>query len=327
MNNQKKLMNWGISALRQKGYMLEQTPEIVVQTPWSTVIRFLTSKGSFYLKQTPPDLFIETKIIKAIQNNMENSLTPRIISQNPDLNCYIMASCGNHSLRTKFNGVIDAELLVQGLKTYIKIIRSSEQNLEIFEKIGMPDWRIHRIPDLFVDFLNKKDMLLQEGLTQDELDKLIGLVPTIQSICDSISENKIKNTLVNGDFNENNMISNESTHHISLIDWGESVITHPFFSIASLLRNNARRYKLDLNGLFLEDIKQKCLSNWLDVASEAELNTIYQSIQRILPIFSTLAIHRLQVVTHNKSKELQNWFIAGFLRSLLENESKNVSPT
>lgn len=319
MNNQTEIIAWCEEKLISKGHQLECAPEIVIDTPWSTVIRFSTSTECYYLKQTPADLFIEPEIVYVIQNVMQDSPTPNILFKSHELNCFLMENCGDHSLRTKFKGVIDSKLLISGLHSYIKIMRSFEKNLAALEAIGVPDWRINHIPDLYAELLEKKDVLLQEGLTLDELDKLMALVPTITSICEFLMKQKVKDTLVNGDFNENNMIINENTKQISIIDWGESVISHPFFSIASHLQSIARRYQLALTGELLESIKQKCLTCWLDVANQNELDEIYQNILRLLPIFSALGIYRLQAATQNKSKKMQRWFIAESLKMLLKN--------
>lgn len=324
MSDKAKIIKWASDCLVSKGLKIEHPPEIVIETPWSTVIRFSTSNGCFYLKQTPVDLFIEPKIIKAIQKNISGSRTPTILLKNNELNCFIMKSCGDYSLRTLFNGTISADLLIKGLRSYIRILRSFDENLDAFDEMSLPDWRLHQIPQLYVELLEKKTLLIDEGITQSELDKLMELVNTIKSICKFLSEQKVTNTLVNCDFNENNMIVNEKTQQIFIVDWGECVITHPFFSIASHLQSIARRYKLELNGPFLEKIKQQCLYGWLDVANMNELEIIYQNILRLHPIFCSLALYRLQAATGNKSKEMQNWFIAQFLRTLISNEREGA---
>lgn len=321
MSNQKQIIEWASQLLVSKGCLIEHSPQIVVETPWSMVIRFLTSNGCFYLKQTPPDLFIESEIIKTIHKNISDSPVPTILFKSDEFNCFLMNSCGDYSLRTKFNGIIDPDRLIAGLNSYIKILRAFEKNHDDLEAIGVPNWHIDLFPDLFVELIQKKKLLLAEGLTETELSKLMKLVPIITSVCECLSKQTVRNTLVNGDFNENNLIVDEQTQHICIVDWGESVITHPFFTIASHLRSCARRYKLDLNGPLLEDIKQKCLSCWSDVANIRELNEIYQNILRLHPIFAALAICRLQVATDHKSKQMQNWFIADFLRALLENNN------
>jgi hypothetical protein len=323
MSNDKtinQLTQWAFSVLNAKEATFKSS--VVVQTPWSIVIKIQNGKDCYYLKQTPPDLYIETEIIAAIVKNNPDSPMPNTLFKNDELNCFLMNSCGDYSLRAKFNGVIDDRLLIQGLNSYIKTLRSFEHNFDGLLGVDVPDWRVKRFPELYISLLENKDKLLGEGLTLDEIEQLIKLTPTIKLICDSLSDKKIKETLVNCDFNENNLIINENTQQISIIDWGESVIAHPFFSIASHLKSTARRYKLDLNGPRLESIKQQCLSCWSDMANRNELNEIYQNILSVHPVFSALGLHRLQMATNNTSREMQRWFIAGELQTFLKNERK-----
>lgn len=313
-----KIIEWGLSYLVSQNYQITQLPEIIIETPWSKLVRFSASKDIFYLKQTPADLFIETDVIQVIQKNSLNAPVPKILFKNESLHCFLMHSCGDHSLRTQFKGTLDSQLLMGGLKTYIRIQRSLEQNLEALAAVGVPDWRVNRIPKLFEELLQNEAMLLEEGLTQAEIEKLVTLVPTVHSICEFLSGQKVKETLVNCDFNENNMIVDTSRKQISIVDWGESVISHPFFSIAAHLSATARRYQLDLNGRLLESIKQKSLDMWSDVITQHEIDEIYNAVLRLLPIFSAFGIYRLQVATQNRSKKQQRWFIAGVLRTLVQ---------
>ena len=323
MHNNKninQLLKWLSNVLNTQEIPEEYKSNVIVHTPWSVVIKAEIGQYCYYLKQTPPDLSIESEVINFIQKNMSDAAAPKILFVNDKLNCFITNSCGDHSLRTKFNGALNAQLLIRGLNSYIKIQRSLEQHLNDSGAIDIPDWRINNIPDLYVELLEKKDVLVDEGLTRDEINQLMRLAPTIKSICELPSTHKIKDTLVNCDFNENNMIINEATREISIIDWGETVISHPFFSLASFSRNTARRYELESNEQLMESIRQICLSCWSDVVNNHELDEIYQNIQRLLPIFTALSLYRLQTATNNRSKEHQRWFIKDCLQTLLKNE-------
>ncbi|MGE3319111.1 MAG: phosphotransferase [Candidatus Berkiella sp.] len=322
MSDKKNTLEWGKQYLQSKGYSIKET-QVVIETPWSLVIRYVTQKGDFYLKKTPPDLFIEPEVIKVIQNNLSDSATPTILAQDESSHCYIMKSCGDQSLRSLFNGKLDAKLLITGLQHYFKILRSFENNQATLEKIGVPDWRLNRLPHLYVELLEKKTLLLNEGVTHTEIDKLKKLTSKIELICEFLNQQKVRETLVNADFNESNMIMTDSNEKIAFIDWGESVIAHPFFTITSHLRSLARRYQLEISSPLLEGIRKNCLECWLDRADLQALEIIYEQILRLSPLFSVLAIERLQLATQNKSKEKQNWFIAGFLRMLLESESND----
>lgn len=290
----------------------------VVETPWSKVMKADTEQGCYYMKQTPKDLFIETEIIEGIRRNIFNASVPEIVAENGRLHCFIMKSCGDYSLRAKFQGLLDSELLVKGLEVYIKIQRTLEENINDFLKRNVPNWSINNIPDLYIDLLEEKDILIEEGFVPGEIDQLMKLIPQVKETCKLLFKSKVKETLVNCDLNENNIIVDENIQKLFIVDWGESVISHPFFTLASHMKSIARRYQLDLNGLLLNTIKNKYLSYWLDVATESELKEIYGNILKISPIFSSLALSRLQNATNNKSKTVQNWFIKDNLGLLLD---------
>ena len=47
-------IQWAVATLKEQGYLIQNTtPEIIQQTPWSDVCRFLTNQGYVYLKKTP----------------------------------------------------------------------------------------------------------------------------------------------------------------------------------------------------------------------------------------------------------------------------------
>ena len=68
-----QLLKWAFSVLKIES-LGKCKSDIVVQTPWSIVIRIKNNQNCYYLKQTPPDLYIEAEIINIIQNNMLDPL-------------------------------------------------------------------------------------------------------------------------------------------------------------------------------------------------------------------------------------------------------------
>jgi hypothetical protein len=95
MNNLLPLFKWGTDCLVSNGYSIEHSPEIVLSTPWSNVLRFATPTENFYLKQTPLSLFLsnEPKIIQLLSSQFHASV-PAVIEINNDLNCFLMRDAG-----------------------------------------------------------------------------------------------------------------------------------------------------------------------------------------------------------------------------------------
>jgi hypothetical protein len=53
-------IEWAMQALDQS----EINTAVVVETPWSNVLKISTPQGSVYLKQTPSDLFVEVEVVR-----------------------------------------------------------------------------------------------------------------------------------------------------------------------------------------------------------------------------------------------------------------------
>jgi len=53
-------IKWAMKPLKTT----EINAAVIVETPWSNVLKISTHQGSVYLQQTPPELFIEVDIIQ-----------------------------------------------------------------------------------------------------------------------------------------------------------------------------------------------------------------------------------------------------------------------
>ena len=100
---------WAKEILTGQGYSLEGDCVEVAATPWSSVHRILSDKGSVYLKQTPPALFLESKITPILHAQFPEN-TPHIIAANKDLHCFLMEDAGQ-PLREYFKAGFQSELL------------------------------------------------------------------------------------------------------------------------------------------------------------------------------------------------------------------------
>ena len=169
MNNETQILKWGTDCLVANGYSIEHSPEIVLSTPWSAVIRFSTSSGNVYLKQTPPSIYLsnEPKIIRLLSEQFHASV-PVVIAINDDLHGFLMKDAGQ-TLRETLKTEFKPELLCQAIKQFAAIQRSTEEHIETFIKLGVPDWRLDKLPILYDQMINQTNFLKEEGLTDQEL--------------------------------------------------------------------------------------------------------------------------------------------------------------
>ncbi len=89
-------------------------------------------------------------------------------------------------------------------------------HINIFLDMGVPDWRLDKLPDLFKQLLLQKE-ILRSGLSQIEINELERLLPTIHDLCKKLSTYSIKETIVQPDFHDNNTLINDISKNMTMI--------------------------------------------------------------------------------------------------------------
>ncbi|HAT1775048.1 hypothetical protein D7217_09320 [Legionella pneumophila] len=284
MKNHSGIMNWAADCLNSKGYSLVGQPEMIQETPWSNVIRLSTLQGDVYLKQPAPLLANEASVIQFLAHQF-NASVPRIIANNDELHCFLMKGAGI-SLRKYLNGEIKTDLLCQSIKQFTAFQRSTEGYIQPFIKLGIPDWRLNQLPGLYREIINDKDFLKEDGVTESELEKLNYLYPLVIEQLQALSQYGICETLVQPDFNTNNILISPETQKLTLIDLGELVISHPFFSLHNFLYTATIHHGVQEEDLIWCRMLEAYIENWLDLLPKAELLEAYMLSRKLWQIYS-----------------------------------------
>lgn len=281
---------WAIDILNHYGYQVQTSiPEVVQHTPWSDVDRFKTNHGDFYLKKVPTAISIESKIINILYKEFHASV-PKIIADNHELHCFLMQDAGIR-LFDSFKENFRADILIQAVQNYIKLQQMTTDKVERFIDIGVPDWRLSRLPTLYRDLIANDSLLIGDGLNKDELVKLQGLESKLISLCDNLSHYNIKETFGHADFHDKNILINPDSSQTTLIDLGEVVITHPFFSLHNCLHRAKENFSL--SNTQYQQLQKACLKPWLELETEEHLIEIFTIIQQCWSIHSVLGELRL----------------------------------
>lgn len=291
MKNHHEILEWAAGYLISKGYTLQRPPELVLETPWSTVFHFSTTQGSFYLKQTPVPIFIEAKIIQLLSNQF-HAAVPKLFAINENLCCFLMQD-GGKNLRQYLKAQFQPELLSQAILQAGAMQRSTENNLDAFFALNIPDWRLAELPGLYEHLLNQTDFLKADGVTDQELKVLQGLTSKLSEQCTLLSQYHIPETFVQNDFHTNNILFDPATQKITFIDLGESVITHPFFSLHTFLQQAITHHNIkETDALYLQ-LQDTFFKSWLDISTKTKLSEVFKLTQKIWPIYLALGAYRL----------------------------------
>ncbi|CAM2866663.1 aminoglycoside phosphotransferase family protein [Legionella worsleiensis] len=231
-----------------------------------------------------------------------------------------MTSVGDISLREEFKDSIQMEQVISGILNFTRIQRYLEKSINELLEIGTLDWRLNTFPSLYLQLIEQDKLLIKDGLDNQEIDRLHNLYNTCTNLCDELSSYEIPETINHCDFHENNMILDINSGVISIIDWGETVISHPFFSLNGCLWNITYFYPIKEYSKSYKLLSANCVAAWQDLYDEQVLLKVLNTAKKINGIFAALSYQRMYKATRNFSNSVQNEHpgsIAGCLRTFL----------
>lgn len=280
-------LEWAMTALQQT----KINTEIVVQTPWSSVVRINTGDELFYLKTTPALIALESKIIQLLHDRFRAPV-PTVIAHNPELHCFLMKDAGT-SLRSILKKKFDTDLLCKAIQQFTSLQITVADHVDAFINIGVPDWRLNKMPDLYSQVILQKDLLMADGLSELEVTELEKLHPKITGLCQKLADYAIKETIVQPDFNDNNTLISDNSQNITIIDLGEISISHPFFSLLNCLYQVRKHYALTEDDHDYLQIKHACLKNYILFESEKNVVDALEIANVLWLVYGLLAHDRL----------------------------------
>lgn len=324
MKSNTDFIDWANDWLKSNGYSLQNAPAILLETPWSNVIRFSTAKEDLYLKQTPPSIYIEGEIVKLLSHKFHNNVVD-IIATNDELHCFLMRDAGS-TLRKYLKANYDPKLICEAVAQFAILQRSIENNLEPFLALGVPDWRFDKLPQLYDQIINQADSLIANGLTKHELQTLHDLRGKIITQCELLSQYSIPETLVQPDCNTNNILINTNTKEMTIIDLGEIAIAHPFLSLGNFLYQTTIHEGIKEQDTVYNQIQEVYLDRWSGSSAKSQLLDIMQLIKKIHPIYNVLFHYRLMLSVDPKDYDLyyanKTNQIARYFREYIEINSR-----
>lgn len=313
-------IKWAQDYLLANGYTIDGPPELIRAMPWSIVTHFFTSKGSIYLKEMASLFSLEPTLIRAL-SEWDGDAVPRVIAMNKDLRCFLMEDAGIQ-LSTYLKTNFQMDLLVKAVTMCATSQYKAVNQVDVLLSIGVPDWRLSKLPEAYLQLLNQEAILQDDGLTAAEIKLLRTLHPTVSTLCDRLSQYKIPETLEHTDFHDSNLLIKDD--HLTIGDWGDAVISHPFFSLVSYLNSVTRYYDVkerDERYVYLQNVY---LNAWLEFASKDQLIEAFQLAKRLRPCQVALSFIRVKMCPNLESSFRFTGYIAAALRDFVEAETKDL---
>jgi len=305
------VQSWAKDTLVFLGYDLQSELQIVREVPWSQVYRFETSKGRVFLKYMNSEFALEPALLKYLRENVTRNVTD-VIAINKQLLCFLMEDAGE-PLRPILKAEFNPELFSSALTLCADIQITCIPHVEKLIALGVNDWRLDKIPNLYEGVISQKQMLLSDGLRAPEIESLKQLAPTMNSLCEHLNSFGIPETIEHCDFHDNNILLQGAVMTIN--DWGDACISHPFLSCVSALESAKRNHNLQ------DDAYMKILSTYLDkwssYGSKQDLLTAFTLARQIRFFMFALSFSRIKSCPEIDKFPEFNGYMAEALRNFM----------
>ncbi|MBN9288213.1 MAG: hypothetical protein BGO43_09795 [Gammaproteobacteria bacterium 39-13] len=277
MHNTALAIAWAERSLIEHGYNINSPLEPVREMPWSSVSRFSTSQGFVYFKQMAEPFAIEPVLLRFLEKKLLAKV-PHVIDMERSFLCFLMKGSGT-TLRNILKADYQTDLVSKTLKMYAKIQLDVIKHADELLTLGVPDWRLAKLPELYLELISQRDLLRCDGLIDTEITTLQHLYPKFCELCTQLAAYKIPETIEHGDFHDNNILLEDQDVFIN--DWGDATISHPFFSLASWLNSAERNHALKATDPRTLMLQNAYLTIWQEYAPLDKLIEILSVVKKI----------------------------------------------
>ncbi|MFL5804311.1 MAG: hypothetical protein ACJ8CR_21520 [Roseiflexaceae bacterium] len=263
----------------------------------SLLLRTPTADGLVYTKAVPAVFGHEPALTAALATWVPGR-TAAVLAHDPARGLLLLNNAGERSLAEVSDPTVWAQALTQLAELQIALT----QHLPDLLQLGVPDRRIDRLPS-WIDALLADEPALRRspaGLTTDEIAALRALQPALQAACATLRASAVPPSLEHGDCFPTQILLADDRPVV--IDWSDSSISHPFFSLGFLIEPDFPRPAGDHPDMLL---RQAYLAPWARFASHDELVRLFDAALLLAPLHHALIYHRAILPAMENSWEME----------------------
>lgn len=284
---------WIEEQVTSRGYRIVAPIEQVHVRVWSTVLRVPTSSGMLYFKASGPSFAYEPALTQTLSEHWPQCI-PHVIAIDKQRTWILMEDAGRPLRELLLTGekIVNRVYLESALSLYAQFQIETAAYRDTLLSLGCPNRQLHVLPALFEQIVADTPILLvgqKGGVSEAELEQLRSFTPQVQAMCDELASYNLPETLHHDDFHTRNILINKQDY--VFFDWGDSGITHPFFSMFTALRSAKYRLHYDENSLLR--LLDAYLEPWRTYTSKEHLLGAFHLAQRLAILSRTLTWYQI----------------------------------
>lgn len=191
---------------------------------WSTVLRVPTADGDVWFKANAPTLRHEAELLRLLAARRPE-LVPEPIALDLDRGWMLLRDAGTRLLEVAAaEQALDRWLDV--LPAYADLQLAVAGDVDELLEFGVPDLRLATLPERYERLVGELD--------HDDIARFRAAIPRVRELAAELAEFRLPETIQHDDLHDRNVfVGAEGGHRI--IDWGDAVVSHPFFSLSVTL--------------------------------------------------------------------------------------------
>jgi hypothetical protein len=311
---------WILASLEAHGLRLKAAIEQPHIRPWSTVLRVPSDGGILFFKATASILAYEPALT-AYLSRLRPDVSPQLLAVDLVRGWMLMRDSGT-PLRSYIHLERSLRRWREILPQYAGLQKEMSKRTAEILALGVLDRRLANLPEQFADMVADAGVMLvnqPDGLTAAEYEKLKESVGIFKRLCDELASAGIPESLHHDDFHDGNLFLNAG--RVIFTDWGESAVTHPFFSLVVMLRGACNTLDLAPDAPELDEMRGWYLEQWREYGSMKDLRRIAGQAERAGLVNRALTWRR---VIANLPEGLKGEYapaVPGYLQEYLHSEN------
>ena len=289
---------WTATALKRVGRRVTGSAEVVHARIWSTVTKVSTDAGDVFLKACGPAGAHEPALLDYLARLWPDHV-PEVLAVDPQRAWVLMSDTG----RTRLRETITQDRDLSHWRTILPLYAQMQVNLAArvteLASLGVPNDCVETLPDKLAALLDEVEFLRldePDGLRSSDHARLLASLPRIREACVKLLECTVPQTLSHGDLHDGNIFvrtGGATGAGYVIFDWGDSSITHPFFTLRTTAASVGRTLGLDEHSTEWSTLRDAYLEPWTRFASADSVRRAADLAEKLAPIEGALRWHHV----------------------------------
>lgn len=224
--------------------------ESVHERPWSTVLRVPTPDGALWFKACAPVQAFEPKLSARLFERWPDRVA-EVIAFDEDRAWLLLSDAGT-PVAVRGN---PPELWMSVLPRYAELQIGEADRVTAHRESGVPVLPVASLPDRFAQLLDQP-----LPIQPNEVNALRALGPILGHRSADLAAAAIPETIQHDDLHMANVYESEGI--LRILDWGDSSISHPFFSLVVIFRFLHERNGLAAGDAWFRRLGRAYLEPW-----------------------------------------------------------------